>query len=126
MGGLGGGSLDVTWGARDGSGQEMGNFREIENGGAALDGQGGDVVGPGRHFGGGESTEPDPGLLSGLPDFGDPFPPCPHSHSSVHNILTSLLVFSSVVGPGTTFSTSLIWAGFRVRVMGLGRPGRWR
>lgn len=123
MGSLGGCNLDVTWGAREGAGQEVGYLREVENGGAAFDSQRSHVVGSRRHFRGCESPEPDPRLLSGLPDFGDPFSPGPHSHSSVLRMLSinsiivdgvgvgapaSLFVIHfSTVRPGTIFSTSL-------------------
>lgn len=125
-GGLGGGGLDVTRGARDGAGQEVGYLWEVENGGAALDGKRGDVVGSGCHFRGREGSQPDPGLLPGLPDFGDPFSPCPHSDSSVHQMLAAatvvtigdvpaslLTIHFLTPRPGLVFSTSL-GLGFRV------------
>nr|GMD93311.1 hypothetical protein Iba_chr14fCG6200 [Ipomoea batatas] len=80
MRGSQGGGLDVTRGARGGAGQEVGKFREVEDRGFSLDRQGGDVVGPSGHLGAGESAEPDPRLLLGLPDLRYPFPPRPHSH----------------------------------------------
>nr|GMC65352.1 hypothetical protein Iba_chr02dCG13390 [Ipomoea batatas] len=82
-GGFNGGGSDVARGAGSGSGQQPGKFGEVKVGGLALNGHGGNVVGPGGHLGGGESAEPDPRLLLGLPDFRHPFPPSPHSHSNV-------------------------------------------
>nr|GMD83314.1 hypothetical protein Iba_chr14aCG3890 [Ipomoea batatas] len=83
MRGSQGGGLDVTRRARGGAGQEVGKFREVEDRGFSLDRQGGDVVGPSGHLGAGESAEPDPRLLLGLPDLRYPFPPRPHSHPHV-------------------------------------------
>lgn len=59
MSSFGGGDLDVFWGGAGGPGEVRGEFGEIEEGGAALDGQRRHVVGPGGHFRGGEGSEPD-------------------------------------------------------------------
>jgi len=62
-------------------GQTPRGIGEVEAGLVAAQGHGGDVVGPGRHLGGGEGPEPDPGLLVGLAHLADPpapvGAPCP-------------------------------------------------
>ena len=103
-GSFGGGGLNVAGGAGVGSGERTGEFGEVEDGGSAFNGEGGDVVGTRRHLRGGEGAEPDPVLLSGLPDFGYPLPPRPHSDPSVYRVLAA-----AVPGP---FGPLLFWVGY--------------
>lgn len=86
-GGLGGGGLDVARAEGGGAGQGGGELGEIEYGGGALDADRGDVVRTRRHLRCGEGAEPDARFLAGLPDFGYPFAPVPHSDPPVNRVL---------------------------------------
>lgn len=85
--GFGGSSLNISGWFGRGSGEGSGEVREVEDGGVAFNGEGGDVVSTRGHFGGGEGAEPDPIFLPGFADFGDPFAPGSHSDSSVNRVL---------------------------------------
>jgi len=89
--------LNVPRRVRVWPGQRAGELREVENGGAAFDGERRNVVRTRRHLGGGEGAEPDPVLLPGLADFGYPLPPGPHSHPSVYGVLATAI--SGLLGP---------------------------
>lgn len=73
----------------------MGEFREVENGGGAFNGEGGDVVSTCGHFRGGESAEPDPAFFSGFTNFGNPLSPSPHSDPTENRVFTIVVVIFS-------------------------------
>lgn len=54
-------------------------------------------MGPGSHFGAGESAQPDPRLLLGLADFRNPFSPSPHPDTSIHGMLAAAIIIIIVV-----------------------------
>ncbi|KAE8801153.1 hypothetical protein D1007_23259 [Hordeum vulgare] len=71
-----------------GAGQPVRGLREVEvRGGAALDGERGDVVGARGHLRGVEGAEPDAGLLPGLAYLRHPLAPRPHAHAAVRRVL---------------------------------------
>lgn len=96
-GGRGCGGLNVAWGAREGAGEQVRDFREVEDCGLALDGERRHVMGPRRHFGGGKGSEPDAGLLARFADFRDPFAPIALPHAVVHRVPAAV---SGPLGPG--------------------------
>lgn len=77
----------MAGGGGEGAGEGGGEEGEVEDGGGAFDGEGGDVVSTRGHLGSGEGAEPDPGLLTGFADLGHPFAPSPHSDPAVHGVL---------------------------------------
>jgi len=117
-GGGGGGGLNVTRGARERAREQACYFREVQDCGLALDGQRRHVMGPRRHFGGGEGSEPDARLLPRFPDFRDPFAPIALPYAVVHRVLAA---FSGPLGPGLNLRARI--RGRRRRRRGCFRRG---
>lgn len=84
---LGGGGADVLRGGGGGAGELGGEVGEVEEGGLAFDGEGGDVVGARGHLGGGEGAEPDARFLLRLANFGNPFAPIAHPDAAVRRAI---------------------------------------
>ena len=105
-GGLGGGELDVLGGGGGGAGEEAGEFGEVEVGGAALDGEGGHVVGPGGHVGRREGAQPDSGFFARLADLRHPFPPLPHPHPPKRRVFPVVFWGDITIASGSSSRSS--------------------
>lgn len=73
---------------------------------------------PRRHLWRRESPQPDPRLLPRLPDLGDPFPPRPHSHSSINGMLPIITITTTTrVGGGVASSLPPLLVGFGLAII---------
>jgi hypothetical protein len=82
-----GGGLHVLGRGGRGARQLVRELGEVEVRGAALDGDGRDVVRARGHLRVVERAEPDAGLLARLADLGHPLAPGPHPHAAVRRVL---------------------------------------
>nr|GMD38739.1 ruBisCO large subunit-binding protein subunit beta, chloroplastic [Ipomoea batatas] len=112
-GGFSGGGLDVSGVERSRAREPVGEVREVEYGGGALDAERGDVVCTRRHFWGGVSPQPYSRLLARLAYLRHPFPPAPHAHASIRHRCPPLISTSLGAFRGK-------WSAARLRTWRLG------